>query len=96
MVAGEMRSLVVTLEASRTGTLGYVYFQEIRPGGAARTVELEPSSVFADYDNEGRLLGLEFLHAESATHALLVSLAERLGVPQLRGLDLAEMCKAAA
>ena len=96
MVKGEVKSLVITLESTGTGVLAYVYFQEIRPGGAARTEEVQAGSVLADYDAQGRLLGLEFLHAEEASAELLRELARRLGVPQLNGLDLAEMCKAAA
>lgn len=91
-----MKSLVITLEATETGVLGYVYFQETAPGQAARTEEIEPRSVLADYDADGRLLGLEFLHAEQADGQLMRDLATRLRLPQLAGLDLAEMCKAPA
>jgi hypothetical protein len=76
--------------------LAYVYFQEIRPAQAAKTVELLPGAVLGDYDEHGQLLGLEFLHAEEARGELLRDLARRLGMPQLSGLDLAEMCKTAA
>jgi len=96
MVRGETKSLVIALEATGTGVLGYVYFHETSPGRAARTEEIEPRFVLADYDAEGRLLGLEFLHAEQVDGQLMRTLASRLMQPQLAGLDLAEMCKAPA
>jgi hypothetical protein len=96
MNKGEVSSPVITLESTGTGVLAYVYLQEIRSGGAARTEEVQAGSVLADYDAQGRLLGLEFLHAEEASGELLRELARRLSVPQLNGLDLAEMCNAPA
>ena len=96
MVSGKVKSLVITLEPAGAGVLAYVYFKEISPGEAAKTVEIEPSSVLADYDADGQLIGLEFLHAEGADGNLMRKLSKQLHVPELAGLDLAEMCKAAA
>jgi uncharacterized protein YuzE len=95
MVKGELESLRITLEAAETGVLGYVYLQEIEDGDVARTVEVCPA-VMADYDRGGRLLGIEFLHAELADGALMRELARRLNHPELSGIDLAEMCRTAA
>ena len=96
MVKGEVKSLRITLEAAETGVLAYVYLRDIARGQAARTVELEPGSIMADYDDEGRLLGVEFLNAEKGDSRVMRNLAEKLNAPELAGLDLAEMCKAPA
>ena len=96
MVRGELKSLRITLEAVETGVLGYVYLMDIDRGQAARTIEVEPGSVMADYDSAGRLLGVEFLNADSADGALMRRLAQQLNAPELAGLDLAQMCKAQA
>jgi len=95
MVKGEMKSLRITLEAAGPCVLGYVYLREVGAGEAARTEPIVPDSVFADYDVAGRLLGLEFLHADQANSTLMRTLSKQLGVAELAGLDLAEMCKAA-
>jgi len=63
----------------------------------AKTVALDPEpSIHADYDAEGTLLGLEFLDAQAADADVMRRLAKRLNVPELAGIDLAEMCGAAA
>jgi uncharacterized protein YuzE len=40
----------------------YIYFREIAPGAVARTIELE-EGVNLDVDDQGRVLGLEFVDA---------------------------------
>ena len=90
-----MKSLRITLEALETGVLGYVYLQDIPAGGVGRTVEVRPS-VMADYDGEGRLLGVEFLDAREADAAFMRALAKQLKCPELNGIDLAEMSKTPA
>ena len=94
MVKGELKSLRITLKGAESGVLGYVYFQEIAPGKVAKTVEVEPGRVMADYDSEGHLLGVEFLSAEQADGKLMRTVAHKPGAPELGGIDLAEMCKA--
>jgi hypothetical protein len=97
MVKGELRTLRITLEATDSGILGYVYLRDIPEGAVARTVALDREpSVHADYDAEGALLGLEFLDAQAADAEVMRRLAKRLSVPELAGIDLAEMCGAAA
>ena len=97
MVKGELRTLRITLEATDSGVLGYVYLRDIPGGAVAKTVALDPeSSVNADYDAEENLLGVEFLDAGSADAEVMRRLAKRLEVPELAGLDLAEMCRAPA
>ena len=96
MVTGRVISLVIKLEPAGSRILGYVYFKEIAPGEAVKTVEVETASVLADYDKGGQLIGLEFLHAEDADSKLMRRLSEQFHLPELAGLDLAEMCKAAA
>jgi len=97
MVKGELKTLRITLEATDIAVLGYVYLRDIPDGAVAETVTLEgEASVNADYDAEGVLLGLEFLDARAADAEVMRRLARRLGVPELAGIDLAEMCGAAA
>lgn len=97
MVKGELRTLRITLEATDSGVLGYVYLREIPDEGVTETTPLDPgASINADYDGEGTLLGLEFLNAEVADAKVMHELAERLNVPELAGLDLAEMCRTPA
>jgi len=96
MVRDELRTLRITLEATETGVLGYVYLRDVAGDRAHRQVELEPDAIIADYSAEGALLGLEFLHAESADGDVLRRLARELDVPELAGLDLAAMCRAPA
>lgn len=94
MVIGELKSLRITLEAVDDGVLGYVYLHDIAPGQVARTEELvaEPL-ITADYDSQGLLLGIEFLHAEKADAKVMKRLAERLKCPELAGMDLTRMCQ---
>jgi hypothetical protein len=94
MVTGELKSLRITLEAVAGSVLGYVYLREVQPGESKHQVSVEPHSVVADYDAEGRLLGVEFLDAERAEPALMRRLAEELSAPDLAAIDLAAMCKA--
>ncbi len=94
MVKGELKSLRITLEATETGVLGYVYVTDIATGQVKNTVVIEPASIMADYDAEGNLLGVEFLNAEQADGELMHRLADQLDAPELAGIDLAEMCKA--
>lgn len=96
MVKGQVKSLRITLEATETGVLGYVYLRDVARGQAVKTVELEPGSIMADYDDKGRLLGVEFLNAENGHSNVMRGLAERLNAPELAAIDLAEMCKAPA
>ena len=96
MVPGELKSLRITLEAVETGVLGYVYLKDVDRGQAARTVEIEPGSVMADYDSQGRLLGVELLNADRADGELMRRLAQQLKAPELAGLDLAQMCRTPA
>lgn len=96
MVKGELKSLRITLEATGTGVLGYVYVRDIAPGQASKTVEIEQHSIMADYDDAGNLLGVEFLNAEQADAELMHRIAHQLNAPELAGIDLAEMCKAPA
>lgn len=91
MVKGELKSLRITLEATDAGVLGYVYLQDPPPGGVDRTVEISPN-VMADYDDNGVLMGVEFLDAGAAKAELMHELAEKLHAPELAGLDLAQMC----
>ena len=44
----------------RTGEILAVYFQ-IRKGRVAKTKEIVEGTVFADFDKEGKLLGIEML-----------------------------------
>lgn len=46
----------------RAADAAYVYLQEIREGQAVQQREVDPGIV-ADFDAEGRLLGLEVLEA---------------------------------
>ena len=92
----ELRTLRITLEATETGVLGYVYVREAVSGAARRQAELAGGAVIADYSGEGDLLGLEFLHAEAADAELLQRLARDLRVPELAGLDLSAMCRTPA
>lgn len=96
MVKRELKSLRITLEATETGVLGYIYIRDIASGQVKETVEIEPASIMADYDVEGNLLGVEFLNAEQADTELMHRLAEQLNTPELAGIDLAEMCKTPA
>jgi uncharacterized protein YuzE len=41
----------------------YIYFREIKPGGVARTIELE-EGVNLDVDPGGLVLGIEFVDAD--------------------------------
>ena len=95
MVKGELRTLRITLEATDSAVLGYVYLQDTRPGQVERTVQVAPT-VQADYDAQGRLLGIELLDAARADAKFMSDLAERLGQPELAGIDLAAMCRTAA
>ncbi len=95
MVTGELKSLRITLEAVAGSVLGYVYLREVQPGESKRQVSVKPHSVIADYDAEGRLLGVEFLDAEQAGPALMQRLAEELSTPELAAINLAAMCKPA-
>ncbi|KKL74398.1 hypothetical protein LCGC14_2065290 [marine sediment metagenome] len=96
MVKGELKSLRITLEATDTGVLGYVYFRDIPDGAVARTETIETGSITADYDAQGHILGVEFLNADRADAKVMRSVARRVNAPELAGLDLAEMCKAPA
>lgn len=91
MVKGELKSLRITLEATDSGVLGYVYLRESSPGGVDQTVEVEPN-VMADYNDAGLLVGVEFLDAGAAGFELMHRLAEKLHAPELAGLDMAQMC----
>jgi len=88
----KQRSIRITLEATDSSVLGYVYLQKAAPAGVARTAPIKPG-VFADYDSQGILVGVEFLAAEKADQAVMHDLATRLHVQELAGIDLAEMCK---
>lgn len=85
--------MLIKLEAAGNCVLGYVCFQEVAPGQVDKTEEVEPGLVMADYDADGRLLGVEFLDAERADSSLMRRLAERLNAPELAGIDLCQMCK---
>jgi len=53
--------LVVNVQANReTGSISAVYMQ-IRPGRASEVIELADGNAFANYDIDGRLLGIELL-----------------------------------
>ncbi|HEY5314352.1 MAG TPA: DUF2283 domain-containing protein [Pirellulales bacterium] len=57
----EKYSFAVTVEANdRTGQIMAVYLR-FRKGKSAKTKERVEGSVFADYDRQGRLLGIEVL-----------------------------------
>ncbi len=92
MVKGELKSLRITLEATDTGVLGYVYLHEIAPGQSDHTIEVFPS-VVADYSADDELLGVEFLNAEIADSTIMHQLAEQLDAPELAGINLAEICQ---
>ena len=95
MVKGELKSLRITLEATDSGVLGYVYLREIDRGAAAKTEDMG-QGIMADYDAQGELLGVEFLDAARVDSTTMRALAARLKVPELAGIDLAEMCKTPA
>jgi len=86
----------ITLEATETGVLGYVYLRDIAEGEVAETVDVEPDTIFADYNAEGMLLGVEFLAAEEADERTMRQLAEKLNAPALAGIDLAKICRDSA
>jgi hypothetical protein len=92
MVTGTLTSVRITLEGTRSSVLGYVYLREIASGQVHKTKKIAPG-VFADYDSEDHLLGIEFLAAERADGALMDQLATQLDAPELSGIDLAKMCK---
>ena len=96
MVKGQLKSLRITLEATESGVLGYVYLRDISRGEVAKTVQIGPRSISADYDGDGNLVGVELLNAERADATIMRELAAKLSAPELGGLDLAEMCKAPA
>lgn len=96
MVTGELKNLRITLEATDSGILGYVYLREIGRGQVARTNKVEPFSVMADYDAQGNLLGVEFPDARNATPPMMRELADKLSAPDLAAINLAELCRAAA
>lgn len=93
MIELRLKSLRVTLEPIEDRVLGYIYLQEIAPGQVEETVEVESLSVMADYDMDGKLLGVEFLVAEEADEDFVLSIAKKLNAPILAGIDLAEACK---
>ncbi len=58
-----MKDLSFKLDISvcdETGKLRAAYLQ-VREGDAAETREVVPGRAFADYDDAGRLIGIEFL-----------------------------------
>jgi uncharacterized protein YuzE len=93
MVEGQLKTLRITLEAVADGVLGYVYLRDIQDGQVAKTVEVEPALIMADYDADGHLLGVEFIDARQANAEVMRRLAGMLEAPELAGIDLSEMCK---
>lgn len=95
MVRGEVRTLRITLESTETSVLGYVYLTEVAAGQVKRTTEVEPG-ILVDFDAAGSPLGLELLNASAADEHVMHRLATKLGIPELAGINFAEMCRLAA
>lgn len=55
--------MTLRFEHDREVNALYIYFREIPEGGVARTLELQ-EGVNLDLDDQGRTLGLEFVHAD--------------------------------
>lgn len=91
MVSGELKTLRITLEAVDDDVLGYVYLRDIASGQSQATRQVQ-QGVNADYDGDGQLLGVEFLHAEQANADVMRTVAAQLDAPELAGIDLAVMC----
>lgn len=56
----------------------FIYLATIGPGKIARTVEAVPQTVLLDFDDEGRLLGIEVLNARRMLPRAFLDRAERL------------------
>src|SRR5262249_39385446 len=57
---GKEISFGVNIEVNAQGSVSAAYFS-IRPGKSAHVREFADGNAFADYDHDGRLLGIELL-----------------------------------
>ena len=62
----------------RRANAAFIYLTEIGSGEVARSVEALPEAVLLDFDQEGRLLGIEVLNARRMLPRALLDRAERL------------------
>lgn len=67
----------------------YIYLREIEPGGTKATVDAEEAegiaaggSIMLDFDDDGRLIGIEVLRAKRGLPKELIAEAEELGPPR--------------
>lgn len=48
---------------------GYIYFKPIKAGEVKRTIKAHDGSIMLDFDEQGRLIGIEVLNAKAMTPA---------------------------